>query len=263
MRVLSIAATGMAAQQLNVEVIANNIANINTTGFKRSRAEFTDLIYQSERLQGVSNRGQDSTVPEGAQLGLGVRTSAIRSLTTQGSLASTGNQLDLALSGKGWFQVTGPNGDTLYTRAGSFNTNNNGQIVTGDGYVVQPVMIIPTNSTAVTVSQSGQVSVTLANQTTPQQIGQINLATFPNDAGLNHLGGNLYQQTEASGTPVAGVPGDPGFATISQGYLESSNVDPVKEISDLISAQRAYEMNSKVITAADQMEQTVSKNMGS
>jgi len=263
MRVLSIAATGMAAQQLNVEVIANNIANINTTGFKRSRAEFTDLIYQSERLQGVSNRGQDSTVPEGVQLGLGVRTSAIRSLTTQGSLASTGNQLDMALSGKGWFQVTGPNGDTLYTRAGSFNTNNNGQIVTGDGYVIQPAMIIPTNATAVTVSQSGQVSITLANQTTPQQIGQINLATFPNDAGLNHLGGNLYQQTEASGTPVAGLPGDPGFATINQGYLESSNVDPVKEISDLISAQRAYEMNSKVITAADQMEQTVSKNMGS
>jgi len=262
MRVLSIAATGMAAQSLNVEVIANNIANINTTGFKRSRAEFTDLIYQSERLQGVSSRGSD-TVPEGAQLGLGVRTSAIRSLTTQGSLANTGNQLDLALSGKGWFQVTGPNGDTLYTRAGAFNTNASGQIVTADGYVVQPTMVIQTQATGVSVSSSGQVSVTLANSTTPSVIGQITLATFPNDAGLNHLGGNLYQQTEASGTPVAGLPGDPGFATISQGYLESSNVDPVKEISDLISAQRAYEMNSKVITAADQMEQTVSKNMGS
>jgi flagellar basal-body rod protein FlgG len=262
-RVLSIAATGMAAQQLNVEVIANNIANINTTGFKRARAEFTDLIYQSERLQGVSSRGQDNTVPEGAQLGLGVRTSAIRNLMTQGSLTSTGNQLDLAMSGRGWFQVTGPNGDTLYTRAGSFNTNATGQIVTGDGYLLQPTIIIPTNAISVAVSQSGQVSVTTAGQTLPQQLGQLTIANFPNEAGLNPLGGNLYQQTEASGTPTAGVPGDPGFGTVNQGYLEASNVDPVKEITDLIAAQRAYEMNSKVITAADQMEQTVSKNMGS
>ncbi len=263
MRVLSIAATGMAAQQLNVEVIANNVANINTTGFKRARAEFTDLIYQSERLQGVSSRGQDNTVPEGAQLGLGVRTAAIRNLMTQGTLTSTGNQLDLALSGRGWFQITGPNGDTLYTRAGSFNTNATGQLVTGDGYVVQPTMIIPTNAVSVGVSQSGQVTVIQSGQTTPAVIGQLNLATFPNEAGLNPLGGNLYQQTQASGTPVAGLPGDPGFATVSQGYLEASNVDPVKEITDLISAQRAYEMNSKVITAADEMESTVSKNMGS
>jgi len=253
----------MAAQDLNVQVIANNIANINTTGFKRARAEFTDLIYQSERLQGVSSRGQDNTIPEGAQIGLGVRTSSIRNLTTQGSLTSTGNQLDLALNGRGWFQVTGPNGDTLYTRAGSFNTNATGQIVTGDGYLVQPTMIIPTNSTSVSVSQSGQVSVVVPGQTAPQQIGQITLANFPNEAGLNPLGGNLYQQTEASGTPVAGVPGEQEFATVNQGYLEASNVDPVKEITDLISAQRAYEMNSKVITAGDQMEQTVSKNMGS
>jgi flagellar basal-body rod protein FlgG len=262
-RVLSIAATGMAAQDLNVQVIANNIANINTTGFKGARAEFTDLIYQAERIQGVSSRGQDNTVPEGAQLGLGVRTSSIRNLTTQGTLTSTGNQLDLALSGRGWFQVTGPNGDTLYTRAGSFNTNASGQIVTGDGYVVQPTMIIPTAAVSVAVSQSGIVSATISGQTAPQQIGQMTIANFPNEAGLNPLGGNLYQQTEASGTPVAGVPGDPGFATVNQGYLEASNVDPVKEITNLISAQRAYEMNSKVITAADQMEQTVSKNMGS
>jgi flagellar basal-body rod protein FlgG len=263
MRVLSIAATGMAAQQLNVEVIANNIANINTTGFKRARAEFTDLIYQAERLQGVSSRGQDNTVPEGALLGLGVRTASIRNLMTQGSLTTTGNQLDLALNGRGWFQVTGPNGDTLYTRAGSFNTNATGQIVTGDGYLLQPTMLIPTNAVSVSVNQSGQVAVTLSGQTQPQQLGQLTIANFPNEAGLNPLGGNLYQQTEASGTPVAGVPGDPGFATVSQGYLEASNVDPVKEITDLIAAQRAYEMNSKVITAADEMESTVSKNMGS
>jgi flagellar basal-body rod protein FlgG len=263
MSVLAIAATGMAAQDLNVQVIANNIANINTTGFKRARAEFTDLIYQTERLQGVSSRGQDNTVPEGAMLGLGVRTSSIRNLTTQGSWTSTGNQLDLALSGRGWFQVTGPNGDTLYTRAGSFNTNASGQIVTGDGYLLQPTMIIPTAAVSVAVNQSGQVSVTLSGQTAPQQIGQITLANFPNEAGLSPLGGNLYQATEASGTAVAGVPGDPGFATVNEGYLEASNVNPVQEITDLISAQRAYEMNSKVITAADQMEQTVSKNMGS
>lgn len=262
MRALSIAATGMAAQDLNVQVIANNIANINTTAFKRARAEFTDLIYQAERLQGVSSRGQNNTISEGAQLGLGVRTAAIRNLHIQGALANTGNQLDLALTGRGWFQVTGSDGGTLYTRAGAFNTNANGQIVTTDGFVVSPAMTVPSNAVNVTVNQSGQVSATIPNQTTQQQIGQLTLATFANDAGLLPLGGNLYQQSDASGTPVTGLPGDPGFALISQGYLESSNVDPVKEITDLISAQRAYEMNSKVIQAASDMASTVSKNLG-
>jgi flagellar basal-body rod protein FlgG len=262
MRVLAIAATGMAAQQMNVEVIANNIANINTTGFKRARAEFTDLMYQAERLPGVSNRGQNQTVPEGAQLGLGVRTAAIRKLNIQGALANTGNNLDLGLQGRGWFQVTGPDGGTLYTRSGAFNTNATGQIVTADGYVVNPPILIPNNALNVSVSHSGLVSVTLAGQTAPQQLGQLTLTNFANEAGLTSLGNNLYAQSEASGQPVAGVPGDPGFATISQGYLESSNVDPVKEITDLISAQRAYEMNSKVITAANEMAQTVSKSMG-
>lgn len=262
MRALSIAATGMAAQDLNVQVIANNIANINTTAFKRARAEFTDLIYQAERLQGVSSRGQNNTIPEGAQLGLGVRTSAIRNLHLQGVLANTGNQLDLALSGRGWFQVTGSDGESVYTRAGSFNTNASGQIVTADGFVVNPAMTIPTNALAVTVSQSGQVSVTLAGQTAPQQIGQFTLANFANEAGLTPLGGNFYQQSEASGAPVVGVPGDPGVAMIRQSYLESSNVDPVKEITDLIAAQRAYEMNSKVIQAASDMASTISKNLG-
>ncbi len=261
--VLSIAATGMAAQQLNVEVIANNIANINTTGFKRSRAEFTDLIYQAERLPGVSNRGTANTIPEGALIGLGVRTAAIRNLQIQGTLTNTGNSLDLALNGNGFFQITGPDGNTLYTRAGSFSTNANGQIVTQDGYLVNPTMTIPTNAVNVNVSQSGIVSVTLSGQTAPQQVGQLTLASFPNPGGLAPLGSNLFQQTEASGQPVAGVPGDPGFATVQQGYLEASNVDPVAEITDLISAQRAYEMNSKVMQAADQMSQTVTKNMGS
>jgi flagellar basal-body rod protein FlgG len=261
MRALAIAATGMAAQQTNVEVIANNISNINTTAFKRARAEFTDLLYQAERLQGVSSRGQDNTIPEGAQLGLGVRMAAIRNLHLQGALTNTGNKLDLALNGRGWFQITGPDGDTLYTRAGAFNTNANGQLVTMDGYTVIPAMIIPTNAIDITVSQSGQVSVLLANQTDPQQLGQLQIVNFANEAGLTPLGGNLYKQTLASGTPVNGVPGDPGFGLISQGYLESSNVDPVKEITDLISAQRSYEMNSKVIQAADDMASTVSKGI--
>jgi flagellar basal-body rod protein FlgG len=262
MRALSIAATGMAAQDLNVQVIANNIANINTTAFKRARAEFTDLIYQAERLPGVSSRGQNNTVPEGAMLGLGVRTAAIRNLQIQGTLTNTGNQLDLALSGRGWFQVTGADGETLYTRDGAFNTNAQGQIVTADGLVVMPTMTVPQNTVSINVSQSGLVSVTLANQTAPQQIGQITLANFANEVGLMPMGGNLYQQTEASGAPVTGLPGDPGFGTISQGYLESSNVDPVTEITNLISAQRAYEMNSKVIQAASEMASTVSKDLG-
>lgn len=262
MRALSIAATGMAAQDLNVQVIANNIANINTTAFKRARAEFTDLIYQAERLPGVSSRGQNNTIPEGAEVGLGVRTAAIRNLHIQGALANTGNQLDLALSGRGWFAVTGANGDTLYTRAGSFNTNAQGQIVTADGFTLSPTITVPQNAVSINISQSGLVAVTLANQAAPQQIGQITLANFANEAGLTPAGGNLYQQSEASGTPVTGLPGDPGFATISQGYLEGSNVDPVKEITDLISAQRAYEMNSKVIQAASEMASTVSKELG-
>ena len=261
MRALSIAATGMSAQQLNVEVIANNIANINTTGFKRARAEFTDLMYQTERLQGVSNRGRDATIPEGAQVGLGVRTAAIRNLNIQGALTNTGNKLDLAINGRGWFQVQGPDGQTVYTRDGSFSTNATGQIVTADGYTLIPAMQIPANTTAVNISQSGLVTATIPGQIAPQQVGQMTIATFANEAGLESLGSNLFRETQASGQAVAGAPGDVGFGVISQGYLESSNVDPVKEITDLIAAQRAYEMNSKVIQAVDDMASTVSKNL--
>jgi flagellar basal-body rod protein FlgG len=251
----------MNAQQTHVEVIANNIANINTTGFKRSRAEFTDLLYQAERSAGVPNRGGQDPIPEGAQIGLGVRTSAIRNLHMQGALAQTGNRLDLALNGRGWFQVTGPNGETLYTRAGSFNRNATGQVVTGDGYVVQPAMTIPSTATEVTINETGQVFIRNGTETTLQQIGQLTLANFTNEAGLEALGGNLYRETPASGTAVTGVPGDPGFGKVQQGYLESSNVDPVKEITELIQAQRSYEMNSKVIQASDEMYATVSKNL--
>ena len=257
MRALAIAATGMSAQEQNLEVIANNIANINTTGFKRSRAEFTDLIYQTERLMGVSSRGRDATVPEGAQIGLGVRTAAIRSVQIQGALTNTGNALDLSINGLGWFQVTTPAGDTVYTRDGSFNTNATGQLVTADGYLITPPMLIPTTATSVTVSQTGMVTATIPGQTTPQQIGQLTIANFVTPAGLQALGGNLFQQTAASGQPNVGVPGDTSFGIIQQGYLEASNVDPVSEITNLIAAQRAYEMNSKVIQAADQMSGTI------
>jgi flagellar basal-body rod protein FlgG len=261
MRALAIAATGMNAQQTNMEVIANNIANINTTGFKRARAEFTDLLYQAERALGVPNRGGQDPIPEGAQIGLGVRTAAVRNLHMQGSLVQTGNKLDLALNGRGWFQITGANGETLYTRAGSFSRNANGQVVTGDGYLVQPAMTIPTTATEVVVNETGMVFVRNGTETTLQQIGQLTLANFTNDAGLEALGGNLYRETPASGAPVAGVPGDPGFGKVTQGYLENSNVDPVKEITELIQAQRSYEMNSKVIQASDEMYATVSKNL--
>ena len=261
MRALAIAATGMNAQQLNVEVIANNIANINTTAFKRARAEFTDLLYQAERLQGIPNRGGEEPIPEGAMLGLGVRTAAIRNLHMQGALAGTSNKLDLALNGRGWFQVIGAGGETLYTRAGSFNTNAQGQLVTIDGYTVDPAIIFPSDTVDVMINESGEVLARVGTNQTPQNLGQLTLANFVNEAGLEPIGGNLYRETPASGAPVIGVPADPGFGSVHQGYLESSNVDPVKEITELISAQRAYEMNSKVLQAADEMAGTVSKGI--
>jgi flagellar basal-body rod protein FlgG len=261
MKALSIAATGMNAQQTNLEVIANNIANINTTGFKRARAEFSDLLYQTERLQGVPNRANQNIVPEGASIGLGVKTTAIRNLHIQGSLVSTGNKFDLALTGTGWFQIDGANGETLYTRAGAFNTNANGDLVTADGYAVQPAITVPADAVEIVVNKTGQVFARIDGQTNLQDLGQLTLATFANEAGLAPLGDNLFQETAASGPANAGVPGDPGYATVQQGYLESSNVDPVKEITELIAAQRAYEMNSKVIQAADEMAAVVSKNI--
>ena len=261
MKALSIAATGMNAQQTNLEVIANNIANINTTGFKRARAEFSDLLYQTERLQGVPNRANQNIVPEGASIGLGVKTTAIRNLHIQGSLVSTGNKFDLALTGTGWFQIDGANGETLYTRAGAFNTNANGDLVTADGYAVQPAITVPADAVEIVVNKTGQVFARIDGQTNLQDLGQLTLATFANEAGLAPLGDNLFQETAASGPANVGVPGDPGYATVQQGYLESSNVDPVKEITELIAAQRAYEMNSKVIQAADEMAAVVSKNI--
>jgi flagellar basal-body rod protein FlgG len=262
MRALAIAATGMSAQQTNVEVIANNIANINTTAFKRARAEFSDLIYQVERAGGVPNRGGEDVVPEGAQLGLGVRTVGIRNLHIQGPLVQTSNPLDLAINGRGWLQISGPSGETLYTRAGSLNKSSTGQIVTGDGYGVDPSILIPIDALDVIINESGEVYARVASQSEPQLLGQLSLVDFANDSGLQPLGNNLYRETIASGQPISGVAGDPGFGTFHQGYLETSNVDPVKEITELISAQRAYEMNSKVIQAADEMAATISKGIG-
>lgn len=261
MRALAIAATGMAAQQTNVDVIANNIANINTTGFKRARAEFTDLLYQAERSAGVAARGGEAVVPEGAQVGLGVRTAAVRHLHQQGGLSQTGNRLDIALNGRGWFQITSPDGETLYTRAGAFNTNQNNQLVTLDGYLVQPTITFPENTVEVVINETGQVFARDGNSSELTELGQLSLATFANEAGLRPLSNNLFQVTEASGDAVTGSAGDPGFGTVRQGYLESSNVDAVKEITELISAQRAYEMNSKVIKASDDMLSIVTQGI--
>jgi flagellar basal-body rod protein FlgG len=261
MKALSIAATGMSAQQLNLEVIANNIANINTTGFKRARAEFSDLLYQAERLQGVPNQANANIVPEGAQVGLGVKTAAVRNVHIQGSLTNTGNKLDMALVGKGWFAIEGADGEQLYTRAGAFNTNAEGQLVTVDGFPVTPAIVIPEDATEVIVNKSGQIFARIEGQANLQDLGQLTLATFANEAGLAPMGDNLFRETTASGAANFGVPGDLGFATVEQGYLEDSNVDPVKEITELISAQRAYEMNSKVIKAADEMATTVTQSL--
>jgi flagellar basal-body rod protein FlgG len=261
MRALAISATGMNAQQTNMEVIANNIANINTTGFKRARAEFTDLLYQAERVLGAPTRGGQDAAPEGAYVGLGTRTAAIRNLHQQGALTQTSNKLDLALNGRGWFQVTGANGENFYTRAGAFNKNANGNLVTLDGYAVQPAITLPPDARDVIVNESGEVFVITDANTEATLVGQLALATFVNDTGLEPMGGNLYRETAASGAATAGVAGDPGFGSIHQGYLEHSNVDPVKEITELISAQRAYEMNSKVIQAVDEMFGTVSNGI--
>lgn len=257
MKVLAIAATGMSAQQLNVEVIANNIANINTTAFKRARPEFTDLLYQTERMRGVPNRGGDGAIPEGASLGLGVRVAAIRNLHIQGAMVNTNNKLDIAVDGRGWFKITSPEGETLYARAGTFNTNADGDVVTADGYLLDPPIRVPAETVDITVNESGIVYAKIPNEVAPRQLGQITLANFANDAGLEPLGGNLYRETVASGPATEGTPTSTGFGKLRQGYIEASNVDPVKEITALIAAQRSYEMNAKVITAADQMAGTV------
>ncbi|AWN37622.1 flagellar basal-body rod protein FlgG [Methylobacterium radiodurans] len=260
MRALAIAATGMSAQQLNLEVIANNVANLNTTGFKGARAEFTDLLYQAERQQGVPNQAGQEAVPEGAMLGLGVRAAAIRNLHRQGSLAQTGNQLDLAVNGRGYFQVNSPAGDLVYTRAGSFNINATGQIVTIDGNIIPGIQTVPPDTTEIVVNQTGEV-IAKRPLSVVTTLGTFQLANFANESGLEPLGNGLFRETAASGAAVLDTPGTANYGKIQQGYLEGSNVDPVKEITSMITAQRAFEMNSKVIQAADEMSSTVSKGI--
>jgi len=257
MRSLDIAGTGMQAQQTNVEVISNNIANMSTTGFQRRRAEFQDLIYQNLRSVGSNSSDNGSVVPSGAQIGLGVKTAAIYRICEQGTLTQTGNSLDMAIQGNGYFQVTLPSGETAYTRDGTFALSPDGTIVTADGYSVVPGITVPTNAVTVTVNSSGQVQATISGQTTPTTLGQLQLASFPNQAGLDAQGDNLFLQSGASGTAVTGVPGSPGFGSVMQGYVESSNVNVVTEITNLITAQRSYEMNSKVITSSNEMLQTL------
>ncbi len=257
MRSLDIAGTGMQAQQTNVEVISNNIANMTTTGFKRRRAEFQDLIYQNLRRVGSSSSDTGTIVPSGAQVGLGVRTAAIYRIGEQGNLQQTSNSLDVAISGNGYFQVTLPSGDTAYTRDGTFGLAPDGTIVTADGYTVQPGLTIPSNATNVMIDSTGQVQVSIAGQTAPTTVGSLQLAVFPNDAGLDAQGQNLLLQTSASGNPVTGAPAQPGFGSVMQGFVETSNVNVVTEITNLITAQRAYEMNSRVITTSDQMLSTL------
>ncbi|MBP6013073.1 MAG: flagellar basal-body rod protein FlgG [Alphaproteobacteria bacterium] len=253
MRSLSIASTGMLAQQLNVEVISNNIANMNTTAFKRQRAEFQDLLYQNLERVGAPSSDQGTIIPTGIQVGTGVKTGSVYRIMAQGDMTQTDNPYDLSVEGQGFFRVRMPSGPTAYTRAGSFALSATGEIVTPDGYTVEPGISIPNGATSVTVNAQGQVSARLAGQTTDTVVGQLDLAVFANEAGLESQGSNLYLETAASGSAQTGTPGSTGFGVIRQGFLETSNVNAVAEITSLITAQRAYEMNSKVITVSDEM----------
>jgi len=259
MRALSIASTGMLAQQVNVEVIANNLANMNTTGFKLQRAEFQDLLYQNVQTPGSQTSDTGAVAPNGIQIGAGVKTAAIYRVTTQGDLKSTSNPYDIAVQGQGYFRIQLADGTDGYTRAGNFGLSPEGQLVTQQGLVVQPGIAIPQNTISVQINAQGQVNATVAGNAVPQTVGQLELTRFPNEAGLNAVGDNLYLETPASGAPQSGVPGSPGYGTIQQGFLETSNVNSVDEITALITAQRAYEMNSKVVSAADQMLQNTAR----
>jgi len=253
MRALRTAATGMAAQQLNVEVISNNIANMNTVGFKKQRAEFQDLLYQNVERMGAQSSESGTVVPTGIQIGSGVKAGSVYRITTQGSATQTGNKLDVAIQGRGYLQVQMPSGETAYTRAGNFSVNGEGQLVTDDGYLVIPQISLPQDATDVVISATGQVQVVQPGNPAPSQVGQLELAAFFNEGGLEAIGDNLFLETGASGPANTGTPGADGLGRLLQGYTEASNVDAVTEISSLIVAQRAYEMNSKVISTADEM----------
>ncbi|HEX4884791.1 MAG TPA: flagellar basal-body rod protein FlgG [Casimicrobiaceae bacterium] len=257
-RSLWIAKTGLDAQQTQLDVISNNLANVGTAGFKRSRAVFEDLLYQTLRQPGAQS-SQQTQLPTGLTLGTGVRPVASEKIFTQGNLQQTGNQLDLAVNGAGFLQVQLPDGSTAYTRDGSLHLDNNGQLVTSSGYPLQPALTVPTNALTVTVARDGTVTVTQPGQATPTQVGSIQLANFINPAGLQSQGENLYIETAASGSPTTNTPGTNGLGTLSQGYIETSNVNVVEELVNMIQTQRAYEINSKAVQTSDQMLQRLSQ----
>ncbi|HET6804168.1 MAG TPA: flagellar basal-body rod protein FlgG [Frateuria sp.] len=251
---LWVAKTGLDAQQTRMDVVSHNLANANTTGFKSSRASFQDLVYQNLRQPGGQTTEQTNT-PSGLMLGTGVRVVGNEKLFTQGNIEQTGNSLDLAIQGRGFLQVTMPDGTIAYTRDGSLHMDQNGQVVTANGYAVDPAITIPANAQSITIGSDGTVSITLPGQAAPQQVGTVQLADFINPAGLQPNGDNLYLETASSGTPQIGQPGLNGLGTLAQGSLESSNVNVVEQMVDMIETQRTYEMNSKAISAADQMLQ--------
>lgn len=259
MRALDIGATGMLAQQTNVDVISNNIANMTTAGYKRRRASFQDMIYQTVNRPGSTSSDVGTIVPSGIQLGLGVRPGAVTRINEQGTIRPTENPLDIAITGEGFFQVDLPSGETAYTRDGTLQTNENGELVTVQGYLIQPGITIPQDAVHIDINEEGEVLAQIQGQSATQNLGQIQLATFINPAGMDAIGDNLLLETEASGAPITGNPGQDQFGKLRQGAIEQSNVDVVEEITLLITAQRAYEMNSNVISTSDEMLQTVSQ----
>lgn len=257
-RSLYIAKTGLEAQQTNLDVVTNNLANVSTNGFKKSRAVFEDLLYQNVRQPGAQS-SQQTQLPSGLQIGTGVRAVATERIHTQGNPQQTGNSKDVMINGSGFFQVLMPDGTTAYTRDGSFQTDNNGQLVTSSGYVLQPPITVPSNALTMTVGRDGTVSVTTPGTVAPTQIGSIQLSNFVNPAGLESLGENLYAETGSSGTAQTSTPGTNGVGVLMQGYVETSNVNVVEEMVNMIQTQRAYEINSKAITTSDQMLAKISQ----
>lgn len=257
-RSLWIAKTGLDAQQTQMDVIANNLANVSTSGFKRSRAVFEDLLYQTLRQPGAQS-SQQTQLPSGLQIGTGVRTVATERIFTQGNLQQTSNSKDLAIQGEGFFQVLLPDGTTAYTRDGSFQVDSQGQLVTASGFAIQPTMTIPADTLSITVGRDGTVSITQPGSTAPVQVGALQLATFVNSAGLQSMGENLYAETAASGTANTNTPGSNGAGLLSQGYVETSNVNVAEELVNMIQTQRAYEINSKAISTSDQMLQRLTQ----
>lgn len=258
LRALNIAATGMEAQSTRIDNISNNLANVNTTGYKKSRADFEDLLYQNLKAPGAA-AGDGVAAPVGLQIGYGVRAAASSKLFSQGDFQQTSNPLDLAIEGEGFFQVVQPNGEIAFTRAGNLKTDGEGQLVTTSGFVLDPAITIPPDATSVSISADGRVNVTQGTSAEPVEVGQLQLAGFTNPAGLSSIGHNLYAATPTSGDPISGAPGENGLGTVLQGFLEGSNVKVVEEMVDLIVAQRSYETNSKVIQAADEMLRTTTQ----